>query len=318
MSTPFFQQFDAIHVPTGTWIKPGGRVAAYVRSTGLQEGDDLFAMSGNLVPTIAAGVDRCRSGMNDIVYVLDNHAESITGADGWSNIKAGAQIISCGRPGTSSCPTLTFSTSTAAQLAIDVADVTIAGFNVNMAGLDNIVNPILVTAAGFSFCNNFVTYQSAAASAQPVDGIILGAGAHGVTIDYNTFLSDDTGEANAGSPILIGASAALALRDVKVRHNYIIAAITEATSDALIMVATSGSGMVIKDNDLHVLSTTGDAAIRSISATVNGVIARNNIRLTEDLTAPNGVILAGGTWLVYDNRVSAGNGFAVQTPATDS
>ena len=85
-----------------------------------------------------------------------------------------------------------------------------------------------------------------------------------------------------------------------------------------LMFPTSGSGVVIKDNDLHVLSTTGDSAIRSISATVNGVIARNNIRLTEDLTAPNGVILAGGTWLVYDNRVSAGNGFAVQTPATDS
>lgn len=318
MAAPFFSAYDAISVPSGTWIKPGGRVAAYVRSTGAQEGDDYFATSGMLVSTISEGVSRCRSGMNDLVYVLDNHVESISGADGWSDIKAGAQIISCVRPGLSSCPTLTFDTATTAQLAIDVADVTLAGFNINMAGLDNIVNPFLVTAAGFSFCNNFVTFQSATASAQPVDGIILGAGAHNVTIDDNTFLSDDAGEANAGSPILIGASAALGLRNVKVRRNYIVAAITEATSDALIMVATSGSGIVIKDNDLHVLSTTGDSAIRSISATVNGVIARNNIRLTEDLTAPNGVILAGGTWLVYDNRVSAGNGFAVQTPATDS
>ncbi len=318
--TPFYQNVDSLQVSSGTWIKPGGRVAAYVRSTGLQEGDDLFAMSGNLVSTINQGLARCRSGKNDIVYVLPGHTESITGADGWSNVVAGAQIVSAGRPGASNNPAISFGTATTAQLAIDVADVSIVGFDIDMAGLDNIVNPVLVTARGFTFANNVVTYQSAAASAQPVDGIILGAGAHNVRICDNTFLSDDAGEENAGSVILIGASAALGLRDVRVERNYIRGAITEAATDALIMVATTGSSVVIKDNDLHVLGATGDCAVRAANVVCSGVIAKNKIRLTEDVAAAtNGVIVGGGSWLLYENAVAGTNASAiVPTPAVDS
>lgn len=315
MTAPFFQQFDALSVSTGTFIKPGGRVAAYVRSTGLEEGDDLFAMSGNLVASINQGLARCRPGKNDIVYVLPGHTESVTAADGWSNLVAGAQIVSAGRPGASNNPTVTFSTSTAAQLAIDAADVSIVGLTFDMAGLDNIVNPILVTARGFSFVGNHVVFQSAAASAQPVDGIILGAGAHNCVISHNKFLSDDAGETNAGSVILIGASAALALQDVNVSNNYIIGSITEAATDALIMVATTGSGIVIKDNDLYVLTATGDCAVRAANVAASGVIARNKIRLTEDVAAAAvGVIVGGGTWLLYENGVAGANA-SVITPA---
>jgi hypothetical protein len=320
MTTPYYQQYDAISLPTGTWIKPGGRVAAYVRSTGLQEGDDLFAMSGNLVATINAGLARCRPGQNDIVYVLPGHVESITGADGWSSLVAGTQIISAGVPGASTNPTVTFSTSTAAQILVDVANVTISGLTFNMAALDNVVNPILVTAAGFSFCGNHVQFQSAAASAQPVDGIILGAGASNCRINGNKFLSDDAGEANAGSVILIGVSAALGLVDVEVSGNYITGAITEAATDALIMVATTGSAIRIKDNDLFVLGTTGDCAVRAANVVASGVIARNKIRLTEDVAANNnGVIVGGGAWLLYENAVAGTNASAiVPTPAVDT
>lgn len=315
--TPFFQQYDSIGTPNGTWIKPGGRVAAYVRSTGLQEGDDLFAMSGNLVSSINAGCARCRPGKNDIVYVLDNHTESITGADGWSNLVAGTQIISAGRRGGSSNPTVTFGTSTAAQILVDVADVSIVGLNLVMNGLDNIVLPISVTAAGFTLANCDITYQTAAGVAQPVDGIALGAGANYATIAHNRILSEDATDQNTGSVILVGTGAAQGLVGVDIVGNHIIAA-TPGDTDGIIHVASTGRGVRIVGNELHQLASTGDTAIRADNVACRGSILYNFIRLTEDLTAPNGIILGGGTWLVAQNFVSAGNGFAVQTPATDS
>ena len=114
---------------------------------------------------------------------------------------------------------------------------------------------------------------------------------------------------------LIGASAALALQDVNVSNNYIIGSITEAATDALIMVATTGSGIVIKDNDLYVLTATGDCAVRAANVAASGVIARNKIRLTEDVAAAAvGVIVGGGTWLLYENGVAGANA-SVITPA---
>lgn len=318
MTTPYLQQFDALTLPNGTWIKPGGRVAAYVRSTGLQEGDDLFAMSGNLVPSINAACARCRSGKRDIVYVLDGHTESVTGADAWSNLVAGTQIVSAGRPGAASNGTITFGTSTAAQVLVDVADVSILGLNLVMNGLDNIVLPISVTAAGFTFANNEVTFQTAAGVAQPVDGIALGAGANFAEISNNRFLSEDNTDQNTGSVILIGTGAAQGLVGVKVNDNYIIAS-TPGDTDGIIHVASTGRGVEIRRNVIHQLATTADSAIRADNVACLGVIADNIIRMTENnAPAGSGVIVGGGTWLLARNLVSAANAAAAATHADDS
>src|SRR5688572_22959942 len=81
-AAPFFQSMPAIVMPGATIIKPGGRIAAYVRSTGAVDGEDHFANSGMLVTTIAAGLLRCRAGQNDIIYCLPGHTETFaaTGA----------------------------------------------------------------------------------------------------------------------------------------------------------------------------------------------------------------------------------------------
>jgi hypothetical protein len=165
MPTPFLQNYDSIQTTAGTWIKPGGRIAAYVRSTGAQEGDDLFASSGGLVTTIAAGIARCRANRNDIVYVLDGHTETYTATGPiWAGLVAGAQVISCGRPGTASCPTLNF-THAASSMALSAADMTVSGFNIRSATASLTV-PIVVTAAGvtLSNCNIISTGASGANS----------------------------------------------------------------------------------------------------------------------------------------------------------
>lgn len=313
---PFFENIPALGTPFGTVLKPGGKLAAYVRSTGVQDGDDDFVRN-NLVTSINEALKRCRSGKPDLVLALNGHTESVASADAWSNLVAGAQIISCGIPGHSSNPTLTWNTSTAAQVVVDVADVTIAGFNMNWASLDNVVLPITVSAQGFTFANNEVEFQNVAAAAQPVDGIALAAGANYCKLLCNNFISGDNTDQNTGSVIVVGTAGTDALKRVDIIGNYILAS-TPGDTDGLIEVVTNGTGIRILHNTLHQLATTGDAAINAANVTTIGEIAWNSIRLTEDLTAPNGIILAGGVWLVHNNKVSAGNGFAVETPATDS
>lgn len=160
MSTPFLSNYASISGPNGTTIKPGGRVAAYVRSTGAQEGDDQFAASGNLVTSINAGLARCRSGQNDIVYVLPGHVEthSVTGSI-WPALVSGAQIVGTGTPGSPNNPTVNISHA-GATMALNVANVTVAGLNIASATA-TVTGAIVVTAAGVTLANNYINFTGA-------------------------------------------------------------------------------------------------------------------------------------------------------------
>lgn len=159
-AAPFISNYPAISSPWGTFLKPGGRVAAYVRSTGAQDGEDHFAASGLLVASINEGLKRCRSGQNDIVFVLPGHTEtySSTGAI-WANLVAGAQIIGCGTPGATNAPNLTLA-HTGASMALNVANVTVAGLNINTATAST-TGFIVVTGAGCTLASNFINITAA-------------------------------------------------------------------------------------------------------------------------------------------------------------
>lgn len=158
MPTPFFSAFESLATPTGTWIKPGGQVVAYVRSTGVQSGD-LPEVATNLVATIAAGVARCRASMNDIVMVLPGHTETLTGTSNLFTPVAGAQIIGCGIPGASNAPNVTIS-ATGAGIALSAANMTITGLNINSATAA-VTGAIVITGAGVTLANNFISFTGA-------------------------------------------------------------------------------------------------------------------------------------------------------------
>lgn len=143
MASPFFSAYDTIQTPFGQWIKPGGQVVAYVRSTGVQSGD-LPEVAVNMVATIALGVARCRAGMNDIVMVLPGHTESVTTT--LFTAVSGAQIIGCGLPGAPNAPTVTLA-ATAATIALSAANMTLAGLNIR-SSTAAMTGPIVVTGAG--------------------------------------------------------------------------------------------------------------------------------------------------------------------------
>jgi hypothetical protein len=102
-----------------------------------------------LVGTLQAGLARCRSGQGDIVYVLPGHVENISAADFMTNLVAGTQVISAGRPGSTNNPTFTW-TATGSTFLLDVADVALVGLTLNLGGADAVVAPITVTGAGCS------------------------------------------------------------------------------------------------------------------------------------------------------------------------
>jgi len=279
VTTPFYSSVDSIQVPTGTWIKPGGRVAAYVRSTGLQEGDDLFAMSGNLVASINEGCKRCRSGMNDIVYVLPGHTESLAVADAIPDLVAGTQIVSCGQPGSTNNPTLTW-TATAASLLLNVANVGLHGLTLNFAGVDNVAAPLTISAAGcvVNGCN----ISTETASLGALKGIEITAGGSGAKVVSNTFLALGEAQPMTSAPVLISGAA----DNVLVADNYISAANPGTSVLGLIAVTAAATNLRILRNILIQLETAGTAlfGVTVGDVAASGVIAYNLLKVGSDVT----------------------------------
>lgn len=137
----------------GYTLPPGGRVAAYVRSTGVQSQDDEQTRR-LLVTTLNSGLARCRSAKGDVVVVLPGHSESISSADAMSSLVAGTRIIGTGA-GTLR-PTFTW-TAAGATFLFDVANVSLSGCILKMADAANggvtVAAPITVSAAGCSITN---------------------------------------------------------------------------------------------------------------------------------------------------------------------
>jgi hypothetical protein len=299
--SPLVSNYAAITSPWGTFVKPGGRIAAYVRSTGAQDGEDHFAASGLLVSTINAGLARCRSGQNDIVFVLPGHVESVSTANFWSSLVAGAQIIGLGSAGATNNPTLTW-TATASSILLNVANVTVSGLTMLWTGVDDIVAPLTVTGAGCTVANCTITLETA--SAGVLKGIEVSTGAAGFRCVNNTFLSVGLAQLMTSAPVLISA----AVDDVVVADNYISAANPGTSVLGLIAVTAAATNLRIMRNTLIQLNTAGTAlfsvTVGAVAAT--GVIAYNNSLIATDVTSTtSGVTVnaaAAATMGVFENR----------------
>lgn len=276
--------YPALSSPFGTFIKPGGRIAAYVRSTGLQDGDDLFAASGMLVTSINEGLKRCRSGQADIVFVLPGHTETYSSSGAvWANLVAGAQIIGCGVPGATNNPSITLS-HTGASVALNVANCTVAGLNITSATAA-VTGAVVLTAAGITFSGNYVNFSGALGANAPIQV----TGAANADLLGNLLVADSTAAVinvtGAGSTNLVIAGNLI--RQVQ---------------------ATSGGA------GINVASTTG----------ISGWIHRNLIKSATNGTIVDlGVVIganAAATVGVFENYVMDGGsgGSGLLSPAVGS
>jgi hypothetical protein len=312
-----FMALSAVGTPFGQLIKPGGRVAAYVRSTGFQDLDDNLVRD-NLVTSVNEGLKRCRAGLNDIVYVLPGHVENVAAADTWSSAVSGCQIIGCGTPGATNNPTITW-TATAGTLALNDANVTIMGLTLVWNGIDAVVTPMPVTAAGVVIAGCNIVMESTAAGV--LKGVEVSAAGSGFRFLSNNMLSANLTKLQTSAPVLISGAA----DDVVISDNYISAGNPGTNVLGLIAVTAAATNVRILRNTLIQLNTAGTAlfsvTVGAVAAT--GVIGYNNSLIATDITATtSGVTVnaaAAATMGVFENRTkdaTATNGVLAPVAST--
>ncbi len=288
---PFYQAMPGIITPYGTLLKPGGRVAAYVRSTGAQDGEDHFASSGMLVSSLQQAMARCRSGQNDIIYVLPGHTESVSTADFYTNLVAGTQIIGVGRPGSTNNPTLTW-TATGSTFLLDVANVTLAGLTLNFDGADAIAAPITVTAAGCSILGCHINHGSSTTTDSLI-GITVHTGADDFTFANNYSFTTST------AVITNVLSSTAANNNLKILGNYASVPLTTTNGAFNIGASAVVSTNLVMAFNRVVNKSTGTAAVASFTDVAHTGIVHDNysgVTASSDPDAiTSGIVLAGVT-----------------------
>lgn len=144
---PSYNVAGGIRTSLGTLTGPGGKVVAYVHSSGAAVTDDQEIAKRTLT-TLNAALRLCRANRGDVVMVLPGHTENISVADQMSNLVAGTRVIGLGNG--AARPTFTWTAATS-TLLLDVANVTIENCIMNMdpgTGTVNVAAPITVSAAG--------------------------------------------------------------------------------------------------------------------------------------------------------------------------
>jgi hypothetical protein len=215
--------------------------------------------------TIDGAINKCTANKGDVIIVMPNHAESVTAAAGIACDVAGITIIGLGSG--EQRPTITFTTSTGADVDIDAADVTIKNI-LFKAGVDALTGPIDVNSTDFTLENcemrdttGFQTTQWIVATSQSDRMKIVG----------NKHVCPAAGPA---SWIKITGGA----EDVIIANNdddslYSTGNISN-TSTALVRAKISGNRLVNR-------GTTATACIDLVS-TATGTISDNYLRNTSD------------------------------------
>lgn len=298
----------------GTWVAPGGRIAAYLGPAGLFE--DTYSENMR-VTTLASALGRCRSGKGDVVLVLPGYSESISTADYASALVAGTRIVGLGVPGESTAPVLTWTAATATFL-LDVANVTIENMTLDFSGVADCAAPITVSAAGCAIEGCRVIMQNDTLSFTALKGVALAAGANRFRFNDNVVEADsEDDDANVvGGVLNVGA----AVQGVEVKRNEFTFACPGDTV-GIIDVTAAAKKLSIRDNVFYQLAADAAFAIIVDDVAAQGFITSNLIRITENVAPASAGVLLGASSLVLNglNRVSASSaGDVTLVDAVDS
>lgn len=278
--------FGAARTPFGVLLPPHVRVAAYLRSSGASDLDPP-EIQNNLATTLASALSRCRSGSGDVIYVLPGHTENVSTATAFANVVAGTRIIGAGNPRASNAPKFTW-TATAAQWAVDVADVSVENLKLDLTGIDAVVEAISVEADGFNFSGNHVVCETT--SLQAVAAIGMNGGDR-CSIIGNSFYG--TGSDDVTTAIDIDAAAD---GDELVIENNTMVGGWHASLGA-INVGGAVKGMLIDKNRIVSLFA-GTVCIAVADVASTGLVTRNLMGVRTDGTtaaSAKGIVVTGAT-----------------------
>jgi len=275
--------------PTGGDIYFAGSANANAAATGGYYSD---------VPTLtlAQAQTLCTAANGDVVFVQAGHAETITGAAGITFSKSGVKYVGLGNG--RARPTITFSTSTAAQLIVSGANITFENFIFDFTGIDAIVAAIYVTANDVRFdncefiCNN--------ATAGCVLGILTAATATRFAVVNCRFLGQATNSGTTTTAQIQHESG----DDFLIQNCYFTGKMTQAilnTTNTVLRGLIDGNRFVV---------STGTAAI-TMKSTSTPFITNNRMNVASG-TAP----IAAAAGFVAGNVYSAAAGVTAGTAST--
>jgi hypothetical protein len=152
---PFNNLTAGADLGSAFFVPPGGNVF-YVRGNGTattEYDNDPAGIRGQLHASVQVALNSTVANRGDVILVFPGHTESISAADGWSNLKAGTRIIGMGTG--NSRPVITWTAATSTVL-MDVANVSVQNIIMQWAGDPasttalTVAAPITVSAAGCS------------------------------------------------------------------------------------------------------------------------------------------------------------------------
>lgn len=292
---PLYSAGYGLKTQFGILLPPGGKVAAYLRSTGPQDGDDR-AIQGNLVATLASALQRCRAGQGDTVVVLPGHSESGLGTTMLANLVNGTKIIGVGQG--SAMPTFRW-TATSDTWALTKNDVTLQGLRLRMEGAA-VTAGITVTGADCEICDCDIEVSSGVVN-KVTTAITLNAGADRTKIRQNK-IRGLTGFALTDG-ILVGG----ALDQVEIERNRIIA--PSAAANGLIRVSAAATNLYIGYNTVYNTTAASTAAIVVGNVAADGIIEFNNVGILQ-----NGVASATGITFGVASLMKAFQNFCSDEP----
>lgn len=229
------------------------------------------------------------------IYLMPGHTESVTAA-AWVTVAAGnTRIIGLGIG--SNRPTLTWTTSTAAQLIISGNNVSIENCVLDFTGIDAVVAAISVTGTHFRLERCLVTTNSGTTGC--VLGILTAATASNMVIRNNRFVGPAT---NSGTTTTAQIQHEVGV-DYVIEDNYFTGKMTQAILNATTLLR----GQI--HNNRFVIAT-GTKAI-AVAAASTPFITNNRINVPSG-TAP--IVAAAG--FVAGNIYSAAAGVTAGTAST--
>lgn len=280
---PLYSSGIGVNTPWGLVLNPGARIAAIVRSTGVQDLDEP-PLNEQIVGCLNAGVNLCRSGMGDVVLVLPGHTQNIDAADWLSNLRPGTRIVGVGDPTQSTGPKLVW-TAAAATLLLDQINCSLENLRLEMNGDDDIVAPITVSAAGCRIVNCYLVTGTGAAL-DAVNPVTVAAGATGFVMAGCK--SRQTGGTTT-SVVEIGV-----VDDVTIENND-FQMIGSAAATGVVNVTGAATNLRIRNNLLandHAAST---ATLSLNAAASTGVLEFNRSSiLANGVAATSGITMGAG------------------------
>jgi hypothetical protein len=260
--------------------------------------------------TLDYAIGKCTANKGDTIYVMPNHAETITGVGGITADVAGINIVGLGKY--NNRPRFLMDGAATVTFAVSAADVSISNI-LFAAGHSDVAKCFNVTGVGFTCDNcefvqnttdeNFLTVFEASGAANTADGLTV-TNCKSYTVDASTvgfisMIDDSIGLTAIGNTV-----------------------ITEGTGLATLVTVATGKDIracKIVGNFLSSKATAGNLFISNDTASPNnsGIIAHNRCRHA-DVTSTHTMGAVGGCGF-FDNlsaSTDAVSGFVL--PAIDA